>query len=322
MMPGRTAVVALLFAGLLAGCATTAPPPVPQPAQVEPWSFRGAAGQRIVTEHYEIFTTLKDRVLLEALPGFVEGAFAYYRELLPPAREPGVRMPVYLFASRTQWMAFTREFAGPRAPVFLRVRNGGYSERGVSVIQYVSNDVTFPLFAHEGFHQYVFHYVGTNIPAWLNEGLAASCEGQRWASRGLWAFDPWHNWPRRNALAQALVANRLHPLQRLLETNAGEVIEGTSESVQTYYAQLWGLVLFLREGADGRYAGKFRELLAAVADGKAEARARAAHVWSDRAAYSYGEALFRSYIAEDVAAVEREYVEFLRARVVGPPSRR
>jgi len=280
----------------------------------EPWTFARSSASKLTTRHYEIYTTMRDEVLVGALPGFVEAAYEHYTQLLPPSRPPAEKMKVFLFASRGEWEAFTRRFAGPRAAVLLKVRNGGYSEGGVSVIEYVRHEITFPLFAHEGFHQYVHHCVNGRLPAWLNEGLAVYCEGQRWGQDGLRCFDPWYNPLRRNDLATAVLAGRLHRLSRLLQTNAGEMIEGSSQSVATYYAQLWALVLFLQHGAKGKYATDFQRLLRSLADGDVERHARAVHIWSARPTFSFGEDLFRAYISEDLESVEREYVAFIREK--------
>lgn len=306
-----------MAAALLAGCAAQQPERPAVEFTTEPWSYAGRPACRLMSDHYEIHTTLADPVLREALPDFVEAAYAYFTELLPPARSPTERMEVYLFASRGQWEAFTKRFTGPRASVFLKIRNGGYSEQGVSVIEYVAHEVTFPLFAHEGFHQYVHHCVNGRMPAWLNEGLAVCCEGQRWGAVRLRRFDPWNNPRRFNDLAEALAGSRLHPLRKLLATNAGEIIEGSSRSVATYYAQVWGLVLFLREGAGGKYAPGLQRLLAALQETDVEQYARAAHIWSDEAKFNPGEELFRSFISQDLDAFEREYLGFLREKFLG-----
>ncbi len=312
----RLVIPAMLLV-LLGACQSAEPIRTDVAFETAPWQFGRTTGTRIETEHYEIFTTLEDRVLIEALPGFVEGCYQHYRSLVPPVRQPAARMQVYLFATRGQWEAFTRQFTGPRAATFLRVRNGGYSEQGVSVIEYVAHQVTFPLFAHEGFHQYLHHHVSSEVPAWLNEGLAVECEGQRWGLKGLKEFDPWYNPARRNALSAALISDRLHSLPKLLRTHAGRVIDGSSQSVATYYAQLWALVLFLREGEGGRYRPGFERLLSELGQPGIEQRitvdpevVRAGPGW-------LGEALFRHYISDDLPRVEAEYVAFMRARFLG-----
>ncbi|MCK4341534.1 MAG: hypothetical protein KAY37_07425 [Phycisphaerae bacterium] len=306
---------------ILSGCHAPGPVREPVPFESEPWKFGPAQGRKLTTEHYAIYTTMRDQMLLDALPDFVEAAYENYRQLLPPAHEPTQRMKVYLFVSRGHWVAFTRKYTGSRAKAFLRVRNGGYSERGVSVIEYVAHQITFPIFAHEGFHQYLYHHVNTRIPAWLNEGLAVCCEGQRWGNYkgeyGVKEFDPWYNPSRRNVLAQALISNHLHSLRKLLETHPGEVIEGSSKSINTYYAQVWALILFLREGADGKYAADFERMLDKLDEVELEQYARAAHIWSEQETFNFGEALFRNFITEDLKTFEREYFAFMRARFLG-----
>lgn len=314
---GGHVIAGLLAGALLAGCHATTR--IPETVQFETgdWKFGATPGRKITTEHYVIYTTLNDTVLIDALPQFVEGCYLHYRELIAPNRDPNDRMPVFLFATRPQWEAFTRKFTGERATTFLKVRNGGYSERGVSVIEFVANSITFPLFAHEGFHQYLYHQVNSEVPAWLNEGLAVECEGQRWGAKGLKEFDPWYNPARRNVLAQALIANKLHPLRELLRTNAGEVISGSSQSVATYYAQLWALVIFLREGEQGRHKAGFEELLTALRDPDFARQARVSYIWSESDEFNLGEALFRRYIGDDLPKIEDEYFAFMRAKFVG-----
>ena len=180
---GRTGAPSLLIG--LGGCAAQKPRGAGSNSSPSRGSTPSRPGHKLTTAHYEIYTTLRDEVLVNALPDFVEAAYENYpASSCPPVQEPDERMKVYLFATRGQWEGFTRRFARGRVPPsFLKVRNGGYSEQGVSVIEYVAHQITFPLFAHEGFHQYLHHYVGTSrFRAWVNEGLAVYCEGQRWGS--------------------------------------------------------------------------------------------------------------------------------------------
>lgn len=343
----RAAWMAWVIAAVgVTGCAT-GPKSRPEITyKIEPWKYGEVDGRRVSTAHYEIFTTLTDQQLLTALPELMESAFAYFQRLAPPAKARSVdeRMPVYLFRTREEWATFTTRFTGPRAPEFLRITNGGYSERGVTVIKYVAHQTTFPIMAHEAFHQYVHHYIGTWMPAWLNEGLATYCEGQRWQGSRVKEFDPWHNPIRRNSLAEALARNELFALPDLLATNAGRVISLSTRAVSTYYAQLWGLILYLREGEGAKYAPSFHRMLAGLSgrdSGEAvlsenadadpclraeaiavpERRSELAPASMRRAAehrprVMTGESLFRQYITEDLDAFDRDFRAFLRDRVV------
>ncbi len=305
----------LLVAAALSGC-TSQRNTAPAAYEIESWQYGPHAGRKITTPHYEIYSTVTDPVQLETIPDLVERAYAHYRSLVPSPREPQARMQVYLFATRSQWARETRRRTGARAEVYLQIRNGGFSENGVSLIQFVAPAITGPLLAHEGFHQYLHHCVGPTVPAWINEGLAVMCEGQRWAGDGLREFDPWYNPQRRNQLAESLLRDRLFPLTELLSTHAGNVVHETSARVGTYYAQVWGLALFLREGAGGKYAAGFERLCGELANPDLAVRLRAEHILAESAAVSPGEALFRSFIADDLRQVEHEYVTFLRQRIL------
>ncbi len=298
---------------LAGGCLTLTRDRSPVAHELTTWEFGPYEGRRMTTAHYEIYTTVTDPVLLETFPQLLERAYARYQELVPPARPPAERMQVYLFQTRAQWAYMTRRLTGPRAETFLKIRNGGYSEGGISVIQYVSHAVTFPLLTHEGFHQYLYHCVHPAVPAWLNEGLAVVCEGQRWTGSGLKKFDEAYNPVRRNLLAQAVARNRLYPLQELLDTHAGRVVHETSTRVGTYYAQVWALMLFMWRG---EYADDFARLRAALAEPDFEQRLRAEQALSDKPDISRGEALFRSFITDDLTTFERRYIAFLRRELL------
>lgn len=308
-----TTIAAML---LTTGCHSTQKETPPVAYKEKPWRFAGRDGLHLTTNHYDIYTTLKKDALVDTFPQLVEAAFDYYTSLVPPARQPQKRMRVLLFATRPEWVAFTKHFTGPRAQTFLKIRNGGYSYQGVTVIQYVSHPTTFPLLAHEGFHQYLHHYVNPSVPAWINEGLAVICEGQRWGSNDLREFDPWYNPVRRNRLSDSLVRNRLIPLRTILETHAGRVIHETSQTVGTYYAQVWALMLFLQEGQNGKYAPGLQRLLQALGSPDLEQHARAAHIWSDRQTYNLGEGLFRCFITDNLERVENEYIAFIKSEIL------
>lgn len=315
MRHGYWITVGILFASVaaLSGCASSAVDRGPIASNTASWQFGNAPGRRITTDHYDIYTTVNDDNLLATFPELMERTYEYYQELVPPTRTNSDRMKIYLFANRNEWTAFTRRFAGARAPVFLKIRNGGYSERGVTAIQFVANQITFPLMTHEGLHQYLYHYVNPQVPAWLNEGLAVACEGQRWTTSGLAAFEPTFNPSRKNALVEAILRNRLMPLEDLLETNAGRIVGKTSRTVATYYAQVWSLVVFLMEGANGKYADGFNDMCAALGTNNLRSDLRTRLQAAGQAgSMNAGEALFRAFITNDLETFEAEWLEYLK----------
>lgn len=286
------------------------------PFEVSDWEYGQAKGRRVVSEHYDIYTTVREERLLAALPQVMENAFVFYQRLTPTVAPPPKRMLVYLFAERAEFEHFTRRLAGPQAELLVRIRGGGYSLEGITVAQYVSHAVTFPIMTHEGFHQYLHHCVNPRVPAWLNEGAAVLCEGQRWGEKGLREFDPWFNPMRRNRLGEAVQRRKTIPLRELLRINAGHVIDEPGVRIDAYYGQVWALMLFLQEGEGGKYAPGLRRLLAALADEDLEEAARSAFVTSRSEAFNFGEAVFVAYITGDLDTVSQEYERFIRERMI------
>lgn len=283
------------------------------------WRFADETGSEIRTKHYAIFTTLREPYLVDALPQAMESAYLFYRQLVPAAAEPTETMPVYLFARRGHFANFTRQTFGARAQLLLKVRGGGYSERGISVIEYVAHQIAFPVVAHEGMHQYLYHCVNKRIPAWLNEGLAVLCEGQRWDNKGLVEFDPYYNPLRRNALADVLLRNRQFSLAHLLKSNAGHVVGGSSTEVDAFYGQVWALMLFLRDGEEGKYRDGLTRMLLALGTEDLEQFAQAAHATSKQEHYEFGQALFAAFISADFDAVGLEFDRFMREKIIAKP---
>lgn len=281
------------------------------------WKNGPKDGRILRSDHYDIYTTLTDRRLLETIPQVMETSYAYYARLAPAVRHPSERLRLYMFATRGDWAYFTRRFAPRKAPKLLQIQRGGYTERGVCVFNYNGHAATFALAGHEGFHQYLHHCVSGRVPAWLNEGLAVWCEGQRWNSDGLNEIDPWYNPRRRNALAEALLREELLPLPELLRINAGHVIGGVQRKINTYYAQVWALVLFLAEGENGKYAADFQRMLEALGDDSLDDFVAAGRATSAVDADNFGAALFTTFFGDDLATIESEYLHFMRRRILG-----
>lgn len=308
-------------AGLAAigGCATPAPPPIN--VEQRDWtSPDGITGVQLLTDHYDLRLTARDPVLPDYLPTFMEAAFTEYARLLPPAREGQDRLVVYLFDSRIEWANFTRaSFPPARARTYLHIHAGGYVDQrtGTAVVHDLrQRNSTFALLAHEGFHQYLGRYFPKRVPAWLNEGLATQWEGFEMQGRRA-TFTPRRNYLRRNDLRAALGREgEFIPITDLLRMHAGEAVVETGQTVRTYYAQVWSTVLFLRQGADGKYAEPFAKLLA---DAGTERLAHAVRGYRaatpDMAKLSNGEIIFRHYITDDLTGFMDEYRAFA-ARLV------
>lgn len=309
---------------MLAGCGNPTGPAVVQVEQREWDSIVGTKGVQLLTEHYDIRTTIQDALLRDYLPVFMEASYAEYRKLMPlpeagqakPASVGDSRLVVYVFGRRPEWAAFTVTFVPAQAYTYLHIHSGGYMDHrtATAVMFDIGRDRTLSLMAHEGLHQYLARNFPRPVPAWLNEGLAAQFEdfdldGPRPT------FRPRRNLMRKNSLREALsVSDGLIALPHLLTMDAGEAVTKTGQTARGYYAQIWATVLFLRESH--LYRQGFARLLADVGTDRFRADIsgyRAATPYA--AGQSEGEIAFRRYITENLDAFDKECTAFARELV-------
>lgn len=309
---GPATVVSLLTLAAIAGC-RTASPSRPSVRQTEWAPAAGINGVRQETEHYDLKITATDPLLRQILPAFLETTFAEYRRLLPPPEGRPGKCDVYLFANREQWAAFTRRFVPQRAHVYLYIKAGGYVEprTAAAVVWDIGRDSTLTLLAHEGFHQYLAKYFPEPVVPWLNEGLATQWEAFD-LKAGNPVFTPQRNYHRRNSLREALAGPQAWiPLPKLLAMDAGQAVVQAGQPTRGYYAQVWSLVLFLREGGFREYTRSFDRLLADVGSERLRTNVRAYQAASPTTADAgYGQMIFRHYITEDLDLFERQYRDF------------
>lgn len=285
----------------------------PVAVQRSEWRFHNRPGVELTTDHYLIRTTCKSPALLDAMPGFLESCWASYEDLLPTQVRPAEPMKTYLFQNRSEWEAFTDDFAPARADVYKKIRSGGYSERGTTVSHYSSINATLSILAHEGFHQFLELTRGRNIPPWLNEGLACNFESFELDADNRPVFRPERNALRKGHLAEALGRNSLIPLKEILETHAGEQVLKASADVRGYYAQEWALVLFLRQPASvNPYHDGFQQLMRDLGSEAMIRRAQSALTDGMLGKANNGEAVFRAYITADLGKFEADYQTFIK----------
>ena len=311
-------LVPLAAAGALAACST--PPPAASPAVLpapgvlsrEAWSFDGHAGAIIRTPFYRLYTTETDPDLLLQAPVFLEAALARYRSAITPLPEPPLKLDTFLMGTREEWATLTRQVMGPQAPAYLLIQRGGFSSGGRALLWSIGPHDTLSIAAHEGWHQYTQRAFRGALPVWAEEGLATYMEGFLPDPAGPLrpVFAGWANVERFDQLRAAAQRGSLLSLEELLAADPQTLIERSTDTTLTYYAQVWALAHFLMEG-DG---GRMRRGLEMMVDDAAQGRLR-----RDRAAGSAA-ALWSQYWPEGLARGSLEYGAFVE-RIVSRGSR-
>lgn len=291
-----------------------------------PWRFADYDGWHVRTPNYDIFTTIEHDVVLDRLPNFYEAALHNYTTAFCPLPIPTRRFESYMFQDRRQWAAKTRQMLPAQSELFLRLGRGGFTTRGIAILYYIDYGPfprdTFAIASHEGWHQYTQQTFRHQLPIWLEEGIATYMEGYRISREGVPTFQPHHNRERERTLREAVRRDRLIPLSELLRRTPQSFLERSKDHLLVYYAQVWGLVRFLYEGADGRYRDGLNELLRDAAEGRFVGRLLESNIVDRRSARNgsipgrIGAAPLLVYFNSDMSEFEREYLAFV-AQIVG-----
>ena len=297
---------------------------------VEPWRCAVSLGEpneqtpglKLTTEHYEIFTTLLEPLVLRQVPSFLETAWRGYNGQLPQPIHPTNRSTVYMFSDRSQWETFTRSFAGEPAYVgelLCKIKAGAYYHNGACVTYNIGRTRTFSALGHEGWHQFTGRHFKYRLPSWLDEGAAMLFEEHR-VDGATFRFAPAENDYRLETLNRTLAQGAMLSLKDLLVINPGEVLASDeTEAVRSVYSQWYALVRFLREGGGGSRLNSYRRLLADAAGGNWPIDRISREIAMDRNKPRtvlwnsiVGIELFQKYIGADLYRIEREYLAFCR----------
>lgn len=280
-----------------------------QPERTD-WRFGRIGGQKFITQHYHIYTTADNRVLLAHLPGFMEAAHTQYLKLTGlPDEARKERMSLYVMGSREQWAMLTQEVTGPHSELFLAIENGGYCYEGTCVLWDMGHFATFSVAAHEGLHQFLHYRVRNGLPSWVEEGLATQMEGFDVYGNEAVRFNPDHNVLRPNDLRNAIASERWLGVPALLTTDPGEQIHGAPLTAPQYYGQVWALIMYIR--SQPKYLQGFQRMIADARLGKLpgppmEAEARTGGEYRRAIAVP----VFRKYISDDLSGFEREFRKY------------
>lgn len=296
--------------------------------QIVAWTFDGVQGQRLVTQHFDIHTTDRSMAVAERLPGMMEAAVKNYTTAFTALAQPKSRLDMYVMATRPQWQKLTLMELGERGRQLIGIARGGFSIGGRAFLFDIGSADTMSIACHEGWHQYSQRNFAEALPVWAEEGCATFMEGHRWRAGGV-IFSGWNNAERFDRLREAVDKGDLLPLETVLTAAPDQILAMGNEAGVTYYAQVWAMVHFLREGEGGKYKAAFERLLKDAQAGRISAAVvdstRRAGNGDNRGrmlilARGLGTQVFRTYINPDLSRAEAEYRAFI-SQIVAPGSK-
>ena len=288
---------------------------LPTVETVESWNSGFADGLKIQTIHYEVFTALKDPLMLRDVPAFLENCQSNFRKLFSKSPSEVERFQIYLFDNRTQWQVFTAGFAGRESQIYSQIKAGAYYLKSCCIAYNIGRERTFYALGHECWHQFADKNFKFSLPSWLNEGLAMQFEANIYKD-GLFYFVPGENFNRLDMLNKSIEQNQIIPLETLLETDPGELL-GNDRKLSAFYSECYALVRFLQDSDGGKSKEAFNRLLKDGLDGKwslsngdrivAADKNRPLTVgWNKK----IGPQLFKLYFGSDIKTIEKEFMDF------------
>ncbi len=282
------------------------------------WKWNATQGLEIDTRHWTIRSSLRSSSLAGTLPAFYEAALRNYRNGLVALPSPPRRLEACVFGTRDEWARYTQHRLGSDAAPYLKMGRGGFTSDGEAVLYDIGPRDTLAIAAHEGWHQYSQTTFAHSLPVWMEEGIACFMEGFRQPPGAAEpTFLPWRNPERYAELRTAARKGRLASLREVLEGSPQSFLAVSRDSQLAYYAQVWALIHFLRDGEGGRYRAGLELLLADAVSGGIPARVRASAAIPDsrgRRLASESKAgiwLILVYLDDDYDRFERAYDRFV-----------
>lgn len=262
--------------------AATAPGAVSPVVASRAWRWESVDGVEVDTLNWSIRTSLRSGTFTASLPSFYEAALVNFREGLVPLPPPRKRLEAYIFGTRDDWAKYAQYKLGADAAPYLKMGRGGFTTAGEAVLYDIGPRDTLAIAAHEGWHQYSQTTMKSALPVWLEEGIACYMEGFRMPPNApAPTFLPWRNPERYAELRNAARRDRLATLRQLLEGSPQSFLEVSRDAQLAYYAQVWALLHFMREGEGGRYRPALALLLDDAVAGRVADRVRSCDAIAD-----------------------------------------
>ena len=179
------------------------------------------------------------------------------------------QMPLYLFRTEAQYLSFMAD------QDFKANNTGGmffFSPKSQGLATWAqgrSRSQTYQVLQHEGFHQFAFNHLGTDLPTWINEGLAQYFEdaiivGDKMTT-GLASTR------RLEQVQHALNNGSAFDFQTLVGLTPeqwADILHNDPDRAALMYAQSWSIVFFLVHGDNDKYQSAFGRYLKKVSTGR------------------------------------------------------
>lgn len=218
--------------------------------------------------HYRVSTDL-DPAAARTVATHMDRIFAEYDRRLSAFHTRDSRpMPLYVFEKQKDYERFlkSRGIDGANTSGMFFVRD---NESGLATFSAAQNRARMNrVLQHEGFHQFAYIRVGSELPVWANEGLAEYFAEALYA-KGKWMVGLAPE-GRLRGIQKAIRESKAYSLQDLIlmphedwngRVNAGDPRAGLM------YDQAWALVHFLVNADGGRYADAFVAYMQRISKG-------------------------------------------------------
>ena len=219
---------------------------------------RAKAPLEIQSRHYRVLTDLDETSARDYASRLDAMYDEYARRLSDFGQKQQTKFDVYLFKKRSSYCRFIDNRLPNSAGIFIPAQRAlaGYEEgQGRGGLRQTLQ--------HEAFHQFAWETISTNLPIWLDEGLAQIFE------EGVWAGDKFilgQVPPRRIDDLQAdLKTGRFTPLADML-TMPRQTYQARMKDAKTgraQYNQAWAMTQFLIFAEDETGKPRYRDRLLA-----------------------------------------------------------
>ena len=229
----------------------------------------GEEVKRYKTKHYMIHTKM-DRTAVLPIGQHIDLMFELYQERFSGFTpiEQGL-MKLYLFEEEDEYVEFMHTHN-------VRGSNSGgmfvYKENLHCLAIWIGDKLkreVRSVLQHEGFHQFAWHYIGKELPVWMNEGLAQYFEDAVIASGELeTGIGDVH---RINTVKKMIEDRQVVRFERLMAMDHeqwGLVLGASPKRAGMLYAQAWSIVDFLIHGREGKYAPGVNRYLKKLSEGE------------------------------------------------------